>query len=143
MNIQKDIYEEVLKYLKDKKIPQLVFKKKKEQENDFDKEEKVEVIFNQSQFESLRKKSEEIQKALIIEEIEEIPKTIEKNKEEKIQKEKEVAKNIMEITKEISENPKIQERPNNTQEENVYKVFVNNLTNDEKEIINILLNKIK
>ena len=76
MNIQKDIYEEVLKYLKDKKIPQLVFKKKKEQENDFDKEEKVEVIFNQSQFESLRKKSEEIQKAIIIEEIEEIPKTI-------------------------------------------------------------------
>lgn len=141
MNIEKVIYDEILQYLKDKKIPQLVFRKKKEQENDFDKEEKVEVIFNQSQFESLRKKSEEIQKALIIEEIEEIPKTIEKNKEEKIQKEKEVAKNIMEITKETSENPKIQERPNNTQEENVYKVFVNNLTNDEKEIINILLNK--
>ena len=36
----------------------------------------------------------------------------------------------MEITGKISET-----------EENVYKVFVNNLTNDEKEIINILLNK--
>ncbi len=126
INMKKVIYEEVLQYLKDKKIPQLVFRKKKEQENDFDKEEKIEVTFNQSQFESLRKKSEEIQKALIIEEIEEKPQIVKNQKE--------VARNIIEITKETLEEPKIQE-------ENVYKVFVNNLTNDEKEIINILLNK--
>lgn len=124
MEIEKVIYEEVLQYLRNKNIPQLVFKKKKEQENDFDKEEKIEVTFHQNAFEEIRKKSEKIQKALIIEE--EI--------EEKVQVEKEVAKNITEITKETLEAPK-------TQEENVYKVFVNHLTDNEREIINILLNK--
>lgn len=132
IDMEKVIYEEVLQYLKDKKIPRLVFSKKEEQENDFDKEEKVEVIFNQNEFEQLRKKSEEIQKALIVEEIEEMPKTLEENK---IQKPKEVAK----IMGETLNLPKIQE--NDTQEKNVYKVFVDNLTNNEKEIINILLNK--
>lgn len=138
MNIEKVIYDEILQYLKDKKVPQLIFRKKKEQENDFDKEEKIEVIFNQNEFDKLRKKSEEIQKALIVDEVEEKQKTLGGNKEEKMQKEKEVAKNITEETLKL---PEIQEEQNDIQKENVYKVFVNNLTDDEKEIINILLNK--
>lgn len=136
INIEEIINNEVVQYFKNKNIPQLVFKKKKESENDFEKEEKVEVIFNQNEFEKLRKKSEEIQKALIIEETEEIPPIIEIKKEEK-----EVAKNIIEMTDKTSETIEIQEKQNIAQQENVYKVFVNNLTNDEKEIINILLNK--
>ncbi len=65
------IKEETIKFLQNNKIPKFGLRKKKEDENEFEQEEKIEVVFNEEQFAKIREKSEEIQKALIIEDIQE------------------------------------------------------------------------
>ena len=68
MNLQEIIQIETIKFLEENKIPKMIFKKPKEKQDEFEQEEKIEVVFNQEQFAKIREKSEEIQKALIIEE---------------------------------------------------------------------------
>ena len=65
------IKEETIKFLQNNKIPKFGLRKKKEDENEFEQEEKIEVVFNEEQFAKIREKSEEIQKALIIEDMQE------------------------------------------------------------------------
>lgn len=127
MDLQKIIQTETLQYLENAKVIKMVFKKKKE-ENEFDKEEKIEVIFNQEQFEKIREKSEEIQKALVIEEeaIEEPQKKVIEPVEVKYQ---EVAKTPVQIQEEVNIN------------ENIFKTFICDLNIAEKEMIQILLQK--
>ena len=90
-------------------------------------------VFNEEQFAKIREKSEEIQKALIIEENdEEIKNSV--VREESIENDKEIS----EIKKYTIDKPK---EVANTQEENVFKKFAYNLNPEEKEIINVLLEK--
>ena len=137
MNLQEIIQIETIKFLEENKIPKMIFKKPKEKQDEFEQEEKIEVVFNQEQFAKIREKSEEIQKALIIEE------NIEKNDEEtknSVVREESIEndKEISEIKKDTIDKPK---EVANTQEENVFKKFAYNLNPEEKEIINVLLEK--
>lgn len=116
MNLQKLIEEEVLSCLEDEKIPKMAFKKKKDKKEQEDEiVEKVEIKFNKEQFEKIREKSEEIQKKLIIEE--ELEENNLEEKKEEIQK-----------TEEISY-------------DNVFKAFIDSLTETEKQIVRILIEK--
>ena len=133
MNLQEIIQIETIKFLEENKIPKMIFKKTKEKQDEFEQEEKIEVVFNQEQFAKIREKSEEIQKALIIEENdEEIKNSV--VREECIDNDKEISK----IKKDTIDKPK---KVANTQEENVFKKFAYNLNPEEKEIINVLLEK--
>ena len=133
MNLQEIIQIETIKFLEENKIPKMIFKKPKEKQDEFEQEEKIEVVFNQEQFAKIREKSEEIQKALIIEENdEEIKNSV--VREESIENDKEIS----EIKKYTIDKPK---EVANTQEENVFKKFAYNLNPEEKEIINVLLEK--
>lgn len=133
MNLQEIIQIETIKFLEENKIPKMIFKKTKEKQDEFEQEEKIEVVFNQEQFAKIREKSEEIQKALIIEENdEEIKNSV--VREESIENDKEIS----EIKKDTIDKPK---EVANTQEENVFKKFAYNLNPEEKEIINVLLEK--
>ena len=133
MNLQEIIQIETIKFLEENKIPKMIFKKTKEKQDEFEQEEKIEVVFNQEQFAKIREKSEEIQKALIIEENdEEIKNSV--VREESIENDKEIS----EIKKYTIDKPK---EVANTQEENVFKKFAYNLNTEEKEIINVLLEK--
>lgn len=133
MNLQEIIQIETIKFLEENKIPKMIFKKPKEKQDEFEQEEKIEVVFNQEQFAKIREKSEEIQKALIIEENdEEIKNSV--VREESIENDKEIS----EIKKYTIDKPK---EVANTQEENVFKKFAYNLNPGEKEIINVLLEK--
>lgn len=137
MNLQEIIQIETIKFLEENKIPKMIFKKPKEKQDEFEQEEKIEVVFNQEQFEKIREKSEEIQKALIIEEnIEENSEEIKNSvvREESINNDKEINENKKDTigkTKEVA----------SSQEENVFKRFAYNLNTEEKEIINVLLEK--
>lgn len=62
------IESETMGFLHSNKIPKMVFRKPKNGQNEFEQEEKVEVVFNQDKFAKIRAKSEEIQRALIVEE---------------------------------------------------------------------------
>ena len=133
MNLQEIIQIETIKFLEENKIPKMIFKKTKEKQDEFEQEEKIEVVFNQEQFAKIREKSEEIQKALIIEENdEEIKNSV--VRKESIENDKEIS----EIKKDTIDKPK---EVANTQEENVFKKFAYNLNPEEKEIINVLLEK--
>lgn len=133
MNLQEIIQIETIKFLEENKIPKMIFKKTKEKQDEFEQEEKIEVVFNQEQFAKIREKSEEIQKALIIEENdEEIKNSV--VRKESIENDKEIS----EIKKDTIDKPK---EVANTQEENVFKKFAYNLNPEEKEIINIFLEK--
>ncbi len=133
MNLQEIIQIETIKFLEENKIPKMIFKKPKEKQDEFEQEEKIEVVFNQEQFAKIREKSEEIQKALIIEENdEEIKNSV--VREESIENDKEIS----EIKKYTIDKPK---EVANTQEDNVFKKFAYNLNPEEKEIINVLLEK--
>lgn len=125
MNIKEIVEEETLKYLENTKIPKMVFKKKKLNQNEFEQEEKIEIVFNQEQFEKLREKSEEIQKALIIE-----------DEEKEIESIEEQTKNTNIELEKIEE-----EKQEQALNENIFKVFVEDLTKTEKEIVNVLLQK--
>ena len=133
MNLQEIIQIETIKFLEENKIPKMIFKKPKEKQDEFEQEEKIEVVFNQEQFAKIREKSEEIQKALIIEENdEEIKNSV--VREESIENDKEISK----IKEDTIDKPK---ELANTQEDNVFKKFAYNLNTEEKEIINVLLEK--
>ena len=133
MNLQEIIQIETIKFLEENKIPKMIFKKTKEKQDEFEQEEKIEVVFNQEQFAKIREKSEEIQKALIIEENdEEIKNSV--VREESIENDKEISK----IKEDTIDKPK---EVANTQEDNVFKKFAYNLNPEEKEIINIFLEK--
>ena len=137
MNLQEIIQIETIKFLEENKIQKMIFKKPKEKQDEFEQEEKIEVVFNQEQFAKIREKSEEIQKALIIEEnIEENSEEIKNSvvREESINNDKEINENKKDTigkTKEVA----------SSQEENVFKRFAYNLNTEEKEIINVLLEK--
>lgn len=140
MNLQEIIQIETIKFLEENKIPKMIFKKQNEKQNEFEKEEKIEIVFNQEQFDKIRKKSEEIQKALIIEE--------ESDKEDikeinSIQEEKTKENTDVSIKKpeKLIEQIIIQDNNNELIEENVFKKFAYNLTQKEKEIMNVLLEK--
>ncbi len=127
MDLEKIIKIEIWQHLENIKIPKNACIKKKQQQNEFEKEEKIEVVFNQEQFAKIREKSEEIQKALVIEE-----EIIEKTPEKETIKDdyKAVAKKVVEkLPVEIQ------------QEENIFKIFANNLEKEEKEIVQVLLQK--
>ena len=133
MNLQEIIQIETIKFLEENKIPKMIFKKTKEKQDEFEQEEKIEVVFNQEQFAKIREKSEEIQKALIIEENdEEIKNSV--VREESIENDKEISK----IKEDTIDKPK---EVANTQEDNVFKKFAYNLNPEEKEIINVFLEK--
>lgn len=133
MNLQEIIQIETIKFLEENKIQKMIFKKTKEKQDEFEQEEKIEVVFNQEQFAKIREKSEEIQKALIIEENdEEIKNSV--VREESNNNDKEINENKIDTigkTKEVA----------SLQEENVFKKFAYNLNPEEKEIINVLLEK--
>lgn len=137
MNLQEIIQIQTIKFLEENKIQKMIFKKPKEKQDEFEQEEKIEVVFNQEQFAKIREKSEEIQKALIIEEnIEENSEEIKNSvvREESINNDKEINENKKDTigkTKEVA----------SSQEENVFKRFAYNLNTEEKEIINVLLEK--
>ena len=141
MELSKIVETEVLKHLEETKIPKMACKKKKI-ENEEEKEEKVEIVFNQEKFDEIRKKSEEIQSKLIIEEEQN---KIEEKPIEQIQTEE---KDFKEIKQEKNENKaRLEENFNESNtlkkntEENMFKLFVNSLSETEKEIIKILLEK--
>ena len=135
MNLQEIIHIETIKFLEENKIPKMIFKKQNEKQNEFEKEEKIEIVFNQEQFDKIRERSEEIQKALIIEEdIKENDSIQEKtSKEDTVVSKKEPEK--------VEEQIALQENNDELIEENVFKKFVYNLTPTEKEIMNVLLEK--
>ena len=122
IELEQIIETTVLNYLKRQRIPYNAMKKKKESHLEWEQEEKIEVVFNQQQFEEIRKKSEQIQKSLILEETQEIQ---QENQERK--KPKEVAKTRIELP--------ILEEPEGFQS------LIRQLTLPEKEIINTLLQK--
>ena len=133
MNLQEIIQIETIKFLEENKIPKMIFKKPKKKQNEFEQEEKIEVVFNQEQFAKIREKSEEIQKALIIEEADSLQDEIEKTKEN-------TELNI-ETREELSKKIDLKENSNDANEKNVFKKFTCNLNLEEKEIINALLEK--
>ena len=118
----------------------MIFKKQNEKQNEFEKEEKMEIVFNQEQFDKIRKKSEEIQKALIIEEEsdKENIKEIDSLQEEKTKENTDVS---IKKPEKLIEQIILQENNDGLVEENVFKKFAYNLTQKEKEIMNILLEK--
>ena len=67
MDLDNLIYSEVLKYLEKQQILKDALLKKKKDEY-VEPEEKIEIKFNKEEFAKIREKSEEIQKALIVEE---------------------------------------------------------------------------
>ena len=71
IDLEEFIKKETIKFLQNNKIPKFGLRKKKNDENEFEQEEKIEVVFNEEQFAKIREKSEEIQKALIVEEMQE------------------------------------------------------------------------
>jgi len=112
------IQNETIKYLESINIEKDSCKKKKAKINEFEKEEKIEVVFNQEQFDKIREKSAEIQNALVIEEPEEETPIFIKPEN-----------NYQAVAKTIDENT------------NMFKVFACDLTQSEKEIIQVLLEK--
>ena len=126
MGLEEIINDEVLKFLEENKIPKLALKKKSKKDEDeyFEPEEKIEVVFNKDKFENIRKQSEEIQKALIIDE--DIEEQIEKNK---IETTKGKPKEIKEVAGSLEDT------------NDVFKKFVYDLEPDEKEIVNVILEK--
>ena len=125
MNLQEIIQIETIRYLENAKIPKMTFNKKKQENEYFEKEEKIEVVFNQEEFQKIREKSEEIQKALIIEEDTQMPNNEILKKYQAIAEPKEIVE--QNITK-------------NTQD-NVFRQFAYDLNTKEKEIINTILKK--
>ena len=132
MGLEGIINDEVFKFLEESKIPKLALKKKSKKNEDeyFEPEEKIEVVFNKDKFDNIRRKSEETQKALIIEENLEEPK--EKNEEKEEQKE---IKEVADIFYKTNEEKSIKDN------DNVFEKFVYDLEPDEKKIVNIILEK--
>ena len=118
------IYSEIQKYLEKKCIPRDALLKKKQDEY-VEPEEKIEIKFNKEEFAKIREKAEEIQKALIVEEEQEIKQVAEtfESKQKMINDELVTAQTI------------------SNEETNVFKKFTYNLTEPEKEILQVLLQK--
>ena len=139
MNLQEMIQIETIKFLQENKIPKRAFKKAKEKQDEFEQEEKIEIVFNQEQFARIREKSEEIQKALIIEEDSEKENIKEvASIQEKIGINNELG---VETSEKSSEQIDLKENSDDMIEENVFKKFAYNLNPEEKEIIDVLLKK--
>lgn len=155
MELGQIIETETIEFLNNSKIPKMVFRKPKNEQNEFEQEEKVEVVFNQDEFAKIRKKSEEIQRALIVEEENEINEKTEKKIEildENKQSYKEIASNIQQEKETPAHNDvqtkgiasiqlKNEAEQQNTKEDNVFKKFTFSLTPKEKEVVQTLLEK--
>lgn len=155
MELGQIIETETIEFLNNSKIPKMVFRKPKNEQNKFEQEEKVEVVFNQDEFAKIRKKSEEIQRALIVEEENEINEKTEKKIEildENKQSYKEIASNIQQEKETPAHNDvqtkgiasiqlKNEAEQQNTKEDNVFKKFTFSLTPKEKEVVQTLLEK--
>lgn len=146
MNLETMIKFEVIKYLSSQQIPRDALLKKKKDEY-VEPEEKIEIKFNKEEFEKIREKSEEIQKALIVEEEQEI-KQVAESFEPKQKIINEQLKPIQTTTNEVKmpdqttineESKRLQTIPN--EKTNVFKEFTYNLTEPEKEILQVLLQK--
>ena len=157
MNLETMIKFEVIKYLSSQQIPRDALLKKKKDEY-VEPEEKIEIKFNKEEFEKIREKSEEIQKALIVEEEQEI-KQVAESFEPKQKIINEQLKPIQTTTNEVKmpdqttinevkmpdqttineESKQLQTIPN--EKTNVFKEFTYNLTDPEKEILQVLLQK--
>ena len=157
MNLETMIKFEVIKYLSSQQIPRDALLKKKKDEY-VEPEEKIEIKFNKEEFAKIREKSEEIQKALIVEEEQEI-KQVAESFEPKQKIINEQLKPIQTTTNEVKmpdqttineeskqfqttindESKQSQTIPN--EKTNVFKEFTYNLTEPEKEILQVLLQK--
>ena len=168
MDLDNLIYSEVLKFLEKQQILRGALLKKKKDEY-VEPEEKIEIKFNKEEFAKIREKSEEIQKALIVEEEQEIKQVAEsfepKQKivneelvptqttinEEKMpaqaivnEESKQFQTTINEKLKQSQTIPNEEFIPANTEkseDSNVFKEFTYNLTEPEKEILQVLLQK--
>lgn len=135
MDLEEIIKEEVENYFISSKIPRLYLKPKKKKDNEYEeKEEKIEVTFNKEQFDKIRQKAEEIQKALIIEEPEETIKPEKTKPEPQPDKKQEQTPEKIKISAQT---------PNNIQNQiiNPFQKFIMNLTPTEKQMIHIYIEK--
>ena len=145
LNLQEWIKTETIAFLEDHQIPKNAFKKSKEEPKEIDKEEKIEVVFHQDQFAKIREQSEEIQKALIIDEENE-----EENEETIVNKQninEEHKIHINEVYRLINQQESANtrkedlEKTEENEEENVFKIFTSQLNQKEKEIVKAILDK--
>ena len=141
LNLQEWIKTETIAFLEDHQIPKNAFKKSKEEPKEIDKEEKIEVVFHQDQFAKIREQSEEIQKALIIDEENE-----EENEETIVNKQninEEHKIHINEVYRLINQQESANTRKEDLEktEENVFKIFTSQLNQKEKEIVKAILDK--
>ncbi len=127
INLKSIIEQVTLQYLKKEKIVPLALKNKKTLQDDIDKEEKIEIVFNKDNFEKIREKSDEIQKALVIEE------NVEKDNElceENVDKVEHIVENVVNNDNEEKESITF---------ENIFEQFVYDLTIPEREIIKAII----
>ncbi len=131
INFDEIIKQTTINYLKNSNIPPMVFNKNKDEINEFDKEEKIDIVFDKEKFNKIREKSEEIQKALIVEE------TIEENHNlnEKLQQNTNKNEKIVAI----SEIPTKESADINNGD--IFENFICNLTIPEKDIIKTIIQK--
>ena len=177
MHLETMIKFEVIKYLSSQQIPRDALLKKKKDEY-VEPEEKIEIKFNKEEFAKIREKSEEIQKALIVEEeaqeenaskeheIKQVAESFEPkqkiiNEQLKLiqtttneglmqtqttinEESKQFQTTINDESKQSQTIPNEEFIPANTEkseDSNVFKEFTYNLTEPEKEILQVLLQK--
>lgn len=164
MPLNEIIESAVKEYFISNKVPELVFKNRKKQKEEWEEpKEEIKIEFHINEFNDIRKKSQEIQKALIIEdenqECESILKDVNTRNEQESQniqenhleenKEELLIDNLVEIAqvenKEVAKNGTLEEIQNlvktNEKEENVFKKFVCSLDMQEKQIIESFVNE--
>lgn len=168
MPLNEVIERAVKEYFISIKVPELAFKNRKKQKDEWEEpKEEIKIEFNINEFASIRKNSQEIQKALIIEdedqECKSAPKGIQarseleqKNTKENLEdnyleeKKKELLiDNLVEVTqtkeKEVAKNGDLEEIQNlvenGEKEENIFKKFIYSLDMQEKQIIKSFVNE--
>ncbi len=139
------IKKEVINYMKNNNIPQnaLVKKKQNKYVDEYDKEEKIEIVFNKEEFAKIRQNAEKTQNSLILDDEEE---NIQKIKEEQdVESEQKIReKQEIESKQKTKREYKTEETPevkNNNMSDNIYKQFIISLTEPENKVISTILSK--
>lgn len=128
MDLESIIHDTVFRYLRYKRIPENIFKEKKNK-SEFDYEEKMEIKFHEENFQNIREKSDEIRDALIVDE---------EVQDETIAHEE---KQLHVEEKETNACDSEQDKQEEFTERNEYKQFLNKLTEIEKTVVQILLER--